>query len=1164
MVKKTGETVKKTGETVKKTKVSFKKTDEVRTFEVARVPVPTINGKPIYFKGDDVSGMSLGMRVFELFRRECGTVSHQIDSFNDFVMHGLKTLLSTLCVTIRAEDGTVEMYFRDPLVSKPGRWESGQFHETSPSECRQSGLTYMSTVTATAIIQKTVNGVVDTITVNNQTLFNLPVMVRSLYCNTQTKEDKNECKHDEGGYFIVHGIERVIIAQEKVGMGLCLVFPSSKTNILMQCELRSRTENFNTQKVVILYLYRDGLILRVKAEGLKNTVPICVLLKALGLKMDRLVDFLNSFKWIDKLGVDKSYELSVLMESNMIEALEEPLENYLEDNWTVDRFLTGFMPHIIGKYEDIGVELWRMTHTLCCTYLGVTDFSDRDNASNKRLETAGPLMYQIISRYLRHMCSNITLHYMGGGKNSKQKLPTTVHRVDPISRIEHEAITRNIIRAMSTGDWSTGSESAVGVGVCQPRSVYGNPATANMRVVSVPTNKGGKQTKQRELHQSNLGIKCPSETPEGKSCGLVTNLALTAKVTLEESYHPILTHLEAYLGKYVIDHDIILVNGSPVGSVANGKELYESLRELKLKSIISPYTCVFYNPVLREIEIRTSQGRVMRPLFVVEDGQLLVDEKTVNDFLKEGESITALVRTGMVEFVDAAEQEYYLIAQTPAEVTDDTTHCEIHAALILGVSASTIPLPDHNQSPRNVYQSAMCKQAAGMNSTAYLIRTDNAQHITFGQRPLVSSDVMSILGGDKLPAGYNVNIAIMNYTGYNQEDSLIFCKEALERGLFRSVIRHCYTKRNKTAPRYKPDGKCDNPMKHNYSYLDEFGLPAVGTRLKNGDIIIGEPELSNCIRIRCIPEQTIIVDQVIMTTNPNDGIVAKVITREVRKPIVGDKFAARHGQKGVIGRIMDQVDMPFDPVTGMVPDIILNPQAIPSRMTIAMLIEAVLGKLCLIEGEFGNGTAFDAFHPSISKSVLEDIQNRLHSHGRQREGEVRLINGMTGEMLSGTVFAGPVHYQRLKHMVLDKIQGRSRGPLTALTRQPVEGRSRDGGLRIGEMERDCFLGSGAAKLVLDRFKNMSDEFKVDLCSKCGIIGTVVQETTYHVCDRCKEGHENPECKKCRVVTHDVCKLCGKTKINNVSFTYAYKLLSQELTAMGICSHFMTEEPKNKK
>jgi DNA-directed RNA polymerase beta subunit len=322
-----------------------------------------------------------------------------------------------------------------------------------------------------------------------------------------------------------------------------------------------------------------------------------------------------------------------------------------------------------------------------------------------------------------------------------------------------------------------------------------------------------------------------------KSCGLVTNLALTAKVTLEESYHPILTHLEAYLGKYVIDHDIILVNGSPVGSVANGKELYESLRELKLKSIISPYTCVFYNPVLREIEIRTSQGRVMRPLFVVEDGQLLVDEKTVNDFLKEGESITALVRTGMVEFVDAAEQEYYLIAQTPAEVTDDTTHCEIHAALILGVSASTIPLPDHNQSPRNVYQSAMCKQAAGMNSTAYLIRTDNAQHITFGQRPLVSSDVMSILGGDKLPAGYNVNIAIMNYTGYNQEDSLIFCKEALERGLFRSVIRHCYTKRNKTAPRYKPDGKCDNPMKHNYSYLDEFGQFAthdISARLSEG------------------------------------------------------------------------------------------------------------------------------------------------------------------------------------------------------------------------------------------------------------------------------------------------------------------------------------------
>lgn len=1150
----------------KKGRVTFNPEKQVKTFEVSRAPVPTIDGKPIYYKGDTVYGMSIGMRVFELYRREFGMVGHQIRSFDDFAVHGLKQLLSTLRIVIQAEDGMVEVSFRDPLVSKPGRFESGQFHETTPCECRLSGITYASDVSSTIIIKKTVNtdnGSNEEVITVNKILFRLPIMVGSIYCNTRDKECKGECPYDEGGYFIVNGNERVIISQEKVGMGLCLVFPNPQTKIVMQCELRSRTETFNTQKVVILYMYEAGKILRVEGEGLKNTVPLCVLLKALGVNMEALADYLNSFKWVSKLGVDKSYELSVLLESNMIEALYEPLENYLEDSklepeQRVKKFLTGFMPHIIGGYEDIAVELWRMTHALFCTYLGVTDYSDRDNASNKRLETAGPLMQQIISRHMRRMCSEIVMHYMGNesGKNTK-KLPTTVHRVDPISRID-ESVTRNILRAMSTGDWSTGTESTVGVGVCQPKTLHGASYHHNGRVVSVPANRGGKQTEQRKLHESSVGIKCPAETPEGKSCGLVTNLALTATVTLEESYHPILLHLDGCIGKYVTGHAIVLVNGSPVGSVEDGPALYQRLRQLKLKCIISPYTCLFYNPVLREVEIRTNQGRIMRPLFVVDKGRLLYDAKTINQLLKNEETISSLVKTGAVEFVDAAEQEYYLIAQTPEEVTEETTHCEVHGALILGVSASTVPFPDHNQSPRNVYQAAMGKQAAGMNSTAYNRRSDSSQLVMYGQSALVKSNVISLLGGDQMTTGYNVNIAIMNYTGYNQEDSLIFCREALERGLFRSIIRHCYTKRNKTAPRYKADGKCENPMRHNYSYLDDYGLPAVGTRLKNGDIIIGEPEMANCIRLRCIPEQVIIVDQVILTTNATDGIVAKVITREVRKPVVGDKFAARHGQKGVIGRIMDQVDMPFDPKTGMVPDIILNPQAIPSRMTIAMLLEAVLGKLCLIEGEFGNGTAFDSFHPSISRSVLEDIQNRLHSHGRQREGEVRMVNGMTGELISGTIFMGPVHYQRLKHQVMDKIHARAgAGALMFVTRQPVEGRSRDGGLRIGEMERDCLLGSGGAKLVLDRFKNMSDEYKVDLCTKCGIIGTIVQETTYQVCDRCKSGDENPECKRCRAITHNVCKLCGKTKINTVSTTYAYKLLTQELAGMGIFSHFMT-------
>ena len=655
-------------------------------------------------------------------------------------------------------------------------------------------------------------------------------------------------------------------------------------------------------------------------------------------------------------------------------------------------------------------------------------------------------------------------------------------------------------------------------------------------------------------------------TPEGASVGVVKNLSYMSTITINSNSTPLLDCVNLEITKIEdckdnLDNYVkVFINGAWIGITDEPEKLYLSLKDKKYKGIINIYTSVIFDYKNCEIRLCNDGGRLIRPLLKVNNNKILYTPEIINKLEKQELNwndllIACNIDDSIIEYIDPLEQSFSMIAMKKNDLITSKknniiykyTHCEIHPSSIFGILASCIPFPDHNQSPRNTYQSAMGKQAMGVYVTNYEKRMDKTAYVlSYPMRPLVDTRIMNIINLNKIPSGEMVIVAIASHTGYNQEDSILFNKGSLDRGLFQATVYHTEKDEDKKIQgdeeiRCKPDPNKTKGMKFaNYDKVDQNGVIPENSLVEDRDIIISKIlpikenkndqtkviKYEDQSKVYRTKEETY-VDKNYIERNGDGYNFCKVRLRIVRKPVIGDKFSSRHGQKGTIGNIINEEDMPFT-AEGVKPDIIINPHAIPSRMTIGQLKETLLGKVLVQLGLFGDGTSFEDLD-------IKDICKELQKNGYESNGNEVLYNGLTGEQIDSNIFIGPAFYQRLKHMVNDKQHSRSIGPMVNLTRQPAEGRSRDGGLRFGEMERDAMVAHGASRFTKGRLYDASDAFKVNVCKKCGLIAAYNDKMHIHYCKTCE----------------------NRTDFNLVHIPYSCKLLFQELMTMNIAPRIMT-------
>ena len=1114
------------------------------------IPDPRYQDLPVTEKSE-------GFKLIRQLYDQTHFVNHQIDTYNDFITRGMQAIVNR---ESPIEINNLRVEFNHVYVDKPkfirktrdrnsrtdavgnciettedaepikeGQKVIVNYTETPlyPNEARKRNINYDGTIYASITVTNTETGKK---TEHHQvSIGKLPIMLRSNVCrlSENNKVGNEECANDFGGYFIIKGKERVLVGQLRRAYNKVYVEHTPEDKYEYMAEIRSMNEQGSSILIQLkINTITKELFFSLPYIKAKSLLPAGLVFKALGISEDDM----KKMTRIDDHDILSTLVHQHRMEVTMEEAIESianDIADETKDCMYVRDILTKELFYHVGDLtsEKSAQHLGYIIKKLIDTVYNGRVLDDKDNLANKRVDGTSSLMaflFQILFKQFIKTVSN----QMENKKNP-----------DPVAIIKDiKIITHVMNQAFMTGSWNTQKSSLfTRVGVSQVLSMQNYGAKmSHLRRIMLPVGKKGKIPSARQLHASHFSFICPYETPEGDTVGLVSNLALSAQISVHVC--PKLT-TEVVKGMDTFRDDMngriqVLVNGCIVGSCDRSLAFVKEFNKYRLSDMIDNNVSIVRLIDENEIHIWTDEGRLLRPLFALGPRNKIL--------YREGDRVDTwneCIRKGKIVFREVWELEQAVVAMTEEDIKKNRCdYLEIcPASTMMAVMASVIPLSNHSQSPRNAYQASMGKQAIGMPSTAYQQRYDTTLHVLdTPQKPLTKNEMMNVLHFDEMSHGAVPIVAIMTFRGYNQEDSVILNKGSLDRGLFRTTTYKTISEEEKKRGSSDFESICLPKFQYrnrnyNYSHLNEDGLVwKKNTFLRKGTVIIGRTtkkmiKKDDGTRVAEITDSSVVIkhgeegylDKVLNTLNSEGVRVIKVRIRIPRIPEIGDKFASSTAQKGTCGMIFPEEDMPFDK-DGVKPDLIINPHAIPSRMTINMLIEMCFNLVgCKL------GVEMDAT-PFKHRNIEDELMDWAKRAGIETYATT-MMDGTTGEIIPSKIFMAPCFYQRLKHMVADKIHARVAGPLDTLTHQPVAGRSRDGGLRFGEMEKDCMLSHGSTRVLKECLFDKSDKYAIPVCMGCG---NVPDKRDF--CDGCQE---------------------GKTEMKDMP--YATKLLYQELLGMGM-------------
>ncbi|KXS21136.1 beta and beta-prime subunits of DNA dependent RNA-polymerase [Gonapodya prolifera JEL478] len=1162
----------------------------------------TVAREDLFYGGkkasDPINTVEDKWKLVPAFLKLRGLVKQHIDSFNYFIETDIKKIVQANNEVRSDIDPSFFVKFLNIWVEPPvvTDHQTNTTHTTTPQECRLRDVTYAGEI----FVDLRYTRGRETVTAQRVSIGRMPIMLRSSKCVLSGKGPAEivklgECPLDPGGYFVLRGVEKVILIQEQLSKNRIIVELDPKNQSVTASVTSATTER--RTKTSLAFTKNGRLVVKHNIFATAD-IPLAVIMKAMGFVSDKEIAAMvcgddESYLELMLPTLEEAHLLDIHTQQRALEWLSERIKlraayqpgtrrakQPVDD--ARDLLATNVLSHIpleaengMPNFKRKGMYLAQMAKRVLSAVKDGGNVDDRDFLGNKRLELAGQLLSLLFEDCFKSFITHLQIELdKQMQKASRAATLDAFHYVKQQSRY----ITEPLFRSISSGNWKIRRFRVDRAGITQVLSRLSFISGLGMLTrINSQFEKTRKVSGPRALQTSQWGMVCPSDTPEGEGCGLIKNLALMTHITTDIEDEPVrnlcyalgVEDVNVLSGQELNDPEAhtVYLNGELLGTHSNAADFVAAMRKLRRSGRVGMFVSIYIHDSQRTVNISSDGGRVCRPLIVVDRGRPRVTDDDVRQLVEGIKGFDDFVTEGKIEFLDVNEEGDANIAMWENEVVykgmmakdrmpgskrrsrsgaqasattqvlPNSTHLEIAPFTILGAVAGLIPYPHHNQSPRNTYQSAMGKQAMGVIGFNQFQRIDTLLYfLCYTHQPMVKSKTIELIGYDKIPAGQNATVCVMSYSGYDIEDALVINKSSLDRGFGRCQVNRKFATMVKTYPNgtYDRLGDAlrdkDGKVSFRYGVIGEDGIAEVGERVNKDQIVINKQSPEESLGEEAGASGTVVkykpsplsykypgdgvIDKVLLAYNEEDQLLVKVNVRQTRRPELGDKFSSRHGQKGVCGIIVNQEDMPFSD-RGICPDIIMNPHGFPSRMTVGKMIELLAGKAGVLVGKLQYGTAFGG-------SKVEDMSRILIEHGYNYSGKDYVTSGITGEPLEAYIFSGPVYYQKLKHMVMDKMHARARGPRATLTRQPTEGRSRDGGLRVGEMERDCLIGHGASSLLMERLLLSSDIFDIYVCQACGLIGY-----------------------------HGYCPYCKRRKeVSKIQIPYACKLLFQELFSMN--------------